>query len=380
VSPPRPIRTPLAQRLQDLARGPLALALWMGAAGLCAWLLARRGARQEVLGLARSETYELSSPTGGRVDQVLVELLEQVGPGQEIARLDDALLVARIGTFAASVARLRAELEAELARLENDSRRDEDERLSELRRFEGDEESLRLQALGIGVELESDRVEEQRLDLQLARLQALTDQGVTAREELDDLRLQHERVSVRIERNEELLAGTRDTLELARQRRNDYAARERRPPESDPALLALGERIRVEELRLHEVEIEREALVLRAPVHAQVQQLLASPGRALTPGETAAVLVSPLSPEVLAYLPEGEGPVRVGQRARVASLQRPGTSVEYVVVRVGQALELLPQRLWRDGARPEYGLPVLARGPQLTELLPGERVSVRFVD
>jgi hypothetical protein len=53
---------------------------------------------------------------------------------------------------------------------------------------------------------------------------------------------------------------------------------------------------------------------------------------------------------------------------------------ECLVVKRGPGVELLPQRQRRDVNRPEYGLPLVARGAQVRELLPGERVAVRLAD
>ena len=53
-------------------------------------------------------------------------------------------------------------------------------------------------------------------------------------------------------------------------------------------------------------------------------------------------------------------------------------TAESVVVRVGTALELMPDRLWRQPGLPGYGRAVIIAGVPDLRLAPGERVDVRF--
>lgn len=341
-------------------------------------MLVRRSARVEFVGLARALEYEVSSPLPARLGELTVELLEPVEPGQQVAWLDSAGLDARLETVKAGVQALRAELESARQQLTSAASAAHEERLAERRRFADDEQGFELEQLELGVALAVDRIEEQRLSLRLTRVQALLAHGVAAPEELDDVRLAHAGVVERVRQNELLLDGVSAALLGARRRTAEFATLASAQP---PELQVFIERIRVEELHLREIEVERQALILRAPARGVVQRVCAAPGQALTPGEAVVVVVATFTREVIAYLPEDSDlGIREGERALVSLVRPPWTVSECLVVRVGHALELLPERLWKDATRPEYGLPVVARGALAPILLPGERVGLRFYD
>ena len=66
MSPARRIPIPWSQRLADLSRSALTLTVWVAAAGASLWLLGRRAGRTEIVGLARSVEYTVSSPATAR--------------------------------------------------------------------------------------------------------------------------------------------------------------------------------------------------------------------------------------------------------------------------------------------------------------------------
>ena len=55
----------------------------------------------------------------------------------------------------------------------------------------------------------------------------------------------------------------------------------------------------------------------------------------------------------------------------------PVKTVKSQVAYVGPAVELVPQRLWRNQTIPQWGRPILIRVPPGLQLIPGELVGVR---
>ena len=51
---------------------------------------------------------------------------------------------------------------------------------------------------------------------------------------------------------------------------------------------------------------------------------------------------------------------------------------ESVVLRVGESIQPLPQRLWRDPRFPDYGRAVVIAATPTMRLTPGELVNVKF--
>jgi multidrug resistance efflux pump len=366
----RPIRTPWREKVRDMRTGPLTVVVWLAVLAAVVFLLASRGSRLEYVGLARALQYEVSTAVTGRLASVPVDLYDHVEAGQVLALLDGAGLEARLATAAAELRRLQGELKAEAARNTVHAA----DVTGELRRFLVDEERLRLELLALRVELESDRVERERLELRAERNLKLLQEGLIARTEYDDTRLRRDALARRIEENEILLARTGEEY---RQAGENFERRFATADSADPVLQPLQDAIRVQALRIEELEVERRSLVLRSPVDGSVQLILASPGQAVVPGEPLLTIADVVATEVLAYLPEQAGNVpEVQDVALVAKQGSPGGTVEGLVDRIGPAVEQMPQRLWRDPAVPEYGRPVAVRGVSRLGLIPGQQVTV----
>lgn len=380
MEPPRRVATPWAQKVADLRRGPLSLLVWGLAVLAVALLLQRRAREPEHLGLALALEHVVAPVAGGTLQRLQVDLFDDVAAGDPVALLDATEVEARLATSAAAVDRLAAELDAERVRLAGERSAGRDDRLDDLRRFRADEERLHLDVLALEVRLESDRVELDRVTLQVSYAEALVEQAIGPESELEDQRLLRRRIERGIEANERLLAETRQAYAAATRRKQEIEADLAVAPDADALLEPFARAIRVEELRLREVEIQRAALVLRAPASGRVARVLARPGATLGPGEPVVLITSLHAGEILAWLspsPELDGSVREGARVEIVRPAEPGVVRESLIRRVGPAVDELPERLWRTPGVPEYGLPVLIAAVD-EPLLPGETVRVRL--
>ncbi len=129
-----------------------------------------------------------------------------------------------------------------------------------------------------------------------------------------------------------------------------------------------------------EIELQRQALLLRSPVAGQVSALLCRQGQAVRPGEPILTVTEQTPREIVAYLKEADGETaRKSARVLVASRTEAGRVAESLVVRVGPSIQQLPQRLWRNPRIPDYGRPVVIAGVPALDLTPGELVEVRFL-
>jgi biotin carboxyl carrier protein len=251
---------------------------------------------------------------------------------------------------------------------------------ADLRRFQIDEEQLSLQALNIRVQLESDKVEAERLALDSERYGKLFEARLVSEQERENARLAYERIAVRIDRNTELLTQTMDQQADAQRRRKEF---ERSHPatataESAPALRPLSEAVKVQASRLEELQIQMQNLILRSPVAGEVSQVLCQQGQAVVPGQAVVVIYEEIPKEVMAYLPESAaGTVRESTRVVLVRRSDPRRSAESYVTRVGAAIEATPQQLWRNPHVPEYGLPVAIAATPALNLTPGEVVFIR---
>jgi multidrug resistance efflux pump len=378
--PETPIATPLPQRLADLRRRRLPVIVWSLALLLALWLLSGRAQRFEYIGLAEAMTYEISAAAEGRLDVVLVDLYDHVEAGDVVASLDPAVVEAEIQTANATLSRMRAELEK--ARIELLAARGQNRAgwVSDLRRFQIDEEQRRLDLLALKVDIESDEVEAERLALERERSLPLLETGIMGQMEYEALKLDHEAVERRLTENRVLLEKTEEEYQSARTRRVAFEADLPAVPEAEPLLQPLRAAVQEETLRLQEIQVRRADLVLRSPVSGQVNQVLARAGQSVVPGEPIVTITENAPREIIAYLDESDDRlVSRTERVRLVSVGRPELAAESWVVRVGQSLDPLPARLWTDPARPSYGRAVVIAGVPDLQLAPGERVSVRFL-
>jgi multidrug resistance efflux pump len=177
-----------------------------------------------------------------------------------------------------------------------------------------------------------------------------------------------------------VLAQTESEWAAAKARREAY---ERRLPagQGEQILLApLRETIAVEESRLREIELLRAALVLRSPVVGQVSQVWSSAGQSVRPGDPIVTIVESSVRDIIVYVADSDAR-RIPQRTPVLVTRRvvPRAASESVVVSVGESVQQLPPRLWRDPRVPDYGRAVVVAPVRELNLTSGELVDVKML-
>ena len=365
------------QRLDVFSGTPLTVVVWLIASAAVVYLLAGRAQTFEYVGVARALQYQLSSPIAGTVNSLEVDVYNHVEQGQILARLDDEPLRAELETARARLNRLASQLDSGLLSVGFREAGLVDDR----RRFQVDEQRLQLDLLSLRVVLESDQIELERLNLRLDRITPLVEEGVVSRNDYDDLRLSRDRIARRIEENGTLLAQMNQEHEAARTRRRAYESQFPDLADKDPVLQPLKDAVRIQEMRIGEIETRRRGLVVRSPIDGQVSQVLARRGQSVRPGEPLLAVTERLASEIVAYA-SGASISAVVERARIAAARQdmPSRVAESVIIRVGPAIEQLPQRLWRDPSTPEYGRPFVVAGIPALNLTPGELVSLRILE
>jgi multidrug resistance efflux pump len=375
------ISTPIGQRLNGLLRGPLTLLFW-SAAGVSAWMLHQnRPITQEFIGLVRNTEVEVASAIDGRIDNFSIALYQFVETGEVIATFDPAQIQAGIATARAALTKLRSELGAERARIENAERTNGFDRDMELRRYLSDESEARIDGLQVQGSIASNVVQEQRLRVRLTRIRALAEQGLTPTADVEELELRIERIAAEIASDRELLASNLEELENARQRTDFYRESLPEPPQYNPIIEPLNLALDVQEAAIDELLITARELVVRAPVDGHVASLTGHRGRVVMAGEPLLSLIPTGVFEVEVFIPESAlGTLKVDDTVLLTSTVDPTLSVESLVIRIAPDIRALPNRLWLDPAIPEYGRVALVRGAPSLSLSPGERVLVRRPD
>ncbi len=385
MSPRKPVRVPLGSRLGDFVRGPVPLILWLLSGYGVYRLLEMRHGLTMLSGIAQGDEARVTALRPGKLHQITVRLHDEVRPGDVVAILDGTLLQARLETMHSRVAEIEAELLSEQERIERENAlatvRTAEDFTQGMRRFLAEETDLALQVLEIKVDLESDRLQEQRVAAELARASRLAAEEVGVVADAEDLDLEHQQVLRRIEEREALLVRAELESDSAGHRRKNYEQSSPSPLAQAPLLLkALKARIDVERALLAEVSVEQTELLLRAPLEGRVQSLLALEGECVLEGTVVATITKIRADRVVAYLPEFKDPSCIEPLEDVAVAQSflQGQSGSGRVESLSPGLVEIPSRLWTQPNRPEYGRAVWISFDKSLALLAGERVEVFF--
>jgi multidrug resistance efflux pump len=377
----QPIATPAGQRVEDFRFRTLPLLVWSTCAVIVLIMMVNRASHVEYVGLARAMEYEISTSSPANLETIVVDIYDSVDKGDVVAKLDDSQLLAAIRTAEASVAKLTADMQAARASLFTGAGQNTKGWATDLRRFQLDEERLRLEILTQRIGIEGSRVEAERLALRVGRARTLFDVGLMSQNDFDIVVLEHDRVQTELEEATVLLSQTEEEYREAQGRRQAFEGDLGQVPEDEPMLQPLKEAINVEMRRLEEIEVLRQATILRSPVSGQVSQILCQRGQAVEPGEPILLVTERSVREVVTYLDEQTGfEITENTPVLMAYPNGGGVLAESLVVRVSPSIQELPPRLWRNPRVPDFGRAVvIAVSPEMG-LTPGQRVDVKFLN
>ena len=215
------IKTPLRQQIRRI-RYQLVPVLMFGALVLASgWLWSRHAAMPNAVGEVQAQRVELASQTDGLLAELprgRLELYERVDKDQVLAWLDDRQALASLDILQKNLARLTGRLAAAPQKILQDQAAWEFSRLTEARRLEVDVKRLRLELLDRQATVQTDQIELQRLEEQLAALRTLYEKGAENVLAVKDATLQRDVVQRRIQANEQAIGEAQLQLLAASQR------------------------------------------------------------------------------------------------------------------------------------------------------------------
>lgn len=255
----------------------------------------------------------------------------------------------------------------------------------DLLRSSFDESDLRLGVLELEVMLASDQVGTDLLRARHVRAANLAADGTGSEAAAVDLALE-------LRQAEEQNSGTADRLIDQRaellQAVERTAVLRRGLPEATGAVdlplvaaptRALEAAIRVQELAIAELELERDALNLQAPIDGQVSALYVGEGQSLMAGRAVMLVTANSAPEAVVFVdPEvASEESLIGRGVELRAGER--RSFETRVASLSPKAELLPERLWAHPAAPAYGLALRVPMGNPAVFMPGEILRARIL-
>jgi hypothetical protein len=165
----------------------------------------------------------------------------------------------------------------------------------------------------------------------------------------------------------------------------------------DSALEVIRKEAQVQEKLLEQLLVQRGQLSIKAPVDGIVIQIQANaniaalrrpgegilrrPGEVVLAGDPILTIAEREPAQVIAYAREDQvGWVREGMAVELVELAQSDGKAQVghsQILRVGPAIEQMPQQLWRNPAVAQWGRPFLVKIPPGMTLVIGERVGIR---
>jgi multidrug resistance efflux pump len=327
-------------------RTTAAIAAWVLAATLAGWLWWRnRPAYAPLTGMVTAASHTVGPHEASRVSAVLVQPGQSVRAGEALVLLrtddlDGALTVAR-----AELAELVSAVEAEAATLTQALRK---ERIAAQARLAQAKATL----AGVRATRAAHMAELKSLTGQLERLEHALRDGLTAVDRVTSLKARERALA----QSTALAPGQLRAWKTLTEQVNAAIA-----AVNDDAisvrLRPLQARTEAQHRRLEQLLIQRAARTLRAPLDGVVASVVHRAGDPVAAGQPVVVLRGTPN-QLVAWLgPIAVNALPVGRSVR--ALARNGKrTLEGTVVRLGPAVERLPEQLWSQPARPAWGRPV----------------------
>jgi len=374
------IPTPWTHKWRRFRYGGLPALSFIACAVLTGFLWVRQGRLSGVVGEVEIVRVVVTAGTDGTLaplSQGQWTLFDSVKASQVIARLDDQPARAALQTLRGELVQLGKELDAaELrAALERADRRNTHH--SETTRLVCQIERLRLEILDRTAAIEAYRVELQRRNARLEHLKPVHDRQVLPDIQWTDEQLLRDEVVKRIEQNTTALNEARQQQKLAEGRLQDYPPLE--TAEVARLVAPTSAAIAAQESRIRELQIQIEALEMRAPITGTICEIHGWPGQNIRAGAPVMTIAAEVGRYIVSY-------VRHQQRLRPTvgtpvdvRVRTPGSRpFAAVVTRVGPQVQPVPLHQLRDPNTPEWGLPVRISLPAGLNVRPGELVDIRF--
>ncbi len=341
--------------------------VWVMALGAVVVLFQFQSMRVELKGIAFSEEQSINSVETGYIRSIEVRLYQEVKKGDTLAVIkentlarqvyEDALLKAQKATAEVELEQLKAELEA----VEDQLIREEQEYANDVvtmeRRLAVDIERTRLAVLEVNATLEPDRLALKDLEVEIEIVKNLLKENAAEAYELQKAEAQYAILEKKIDASQALLAQAQQDYEAAMLRKDEFEQEvPRRPQLADKRLAPIKKAILAQEKRIAEFIEQSDIIVLTAPFDGIINTLTYKPGQTVVRGEPIMTIVKPTPDVITAWVDQKDmDKFDVNTKVQVASLNSPYETFTSQISDVGASIELIPERLWQDPTRPEWG-------------------------
>ncbi len=373
-----PIKTPLSRMFMLWRKRFLPVLIWGAAVAVAVVLVQRQRVYVDAVGIAEAKTTYVAPLFDGTVQSLAVDVLDEVTEGQVVAMMDDTLIRSELHVAEAELGRVRALLEAESARFAQEQQMNESSAQDDLRRFQLNEEQARLNHLDRVIQHETDKVDLERLAVQLKRQEEMLKQHLLQPAVVDETRLAYTALKTKVDQDVNAIAMAEQNIAAAASRSETRSGEEPVPAPTDAVLRSLQADIAAQQAIVAEVQERRQALALKAPVAGQIALIAKRPGESMLAGDPILTIVGAGANRVTAYVDERAATAfEVGDAVELHSRTNPSTVTRGTILKVGAYIEPFPLRLQMSPVILQHGFQVLVGELPDNIYRPGETLDLR---
>lgn len=374
-----PIRTPLSRLFMLWRKRFLPVLIWGAAVAIAIVMVQRQRVYVDAVGIAEAKTTYVSPLFDGTVQSLAVDLLDEVTEGQVVAIMDDTLIRSELHVAEAELDRVRATLDAESARFAQEQQKNETSAQDDRRRFQLNEEQARLNHLDRVIQHETDKVDLERLGVQLKRQEEMVKQHLLDQAAYDESRLAWEALKTKVDKDVAAIALAEKNMASAATRSETLSGELPVPEPTDAVLRSLQADIASQQAVVAEVQQRRQALALKAPVAGQIALIARRPGESMLAGDPILTIVGPGANRVTAFVDErAASTLKVGDNVELHSRTRPSTVARGKILKIGTYIEPFPERLQTRPVILQHGFQVLVGELPENVYRPGETLDLHL--
>lgn len=368
----------------------LPLVIWIIALAGVVSLYVHRTQSFHVVGIASSQTCTFTATESGFLISLPIQLNQQVRRGQRLAVLrlvtdaenqyNRAQIEVEKAAALTELERLKADAQAAEQQFRLDHSRQQIEALYRDHQLALDVEKVRLLILEIRTTLEPLKIQLRDLELEKQVLRNLLDKKAIEPYELQKIEVQAAAMTEQIDRQQEWLEQTRQDLEEATRRLETFRASRPSAMETAVSLEPLRKAIAVQEKHLAELFVPDAEIVFTAPFDGVVSQVYYTEGQTVIRDLPIVTITAPVPEKIVAWLDQDRsGTLILHQPVEIIKTSLPRKILQSEISQIGPAIELMPERLWKDPAIPQWGHPVIIPLHPDMQLRPNEIVGVRGI-
>lgn len=378
-------RAKLSSRLRGFLFGLVPLTVWLACIAAVLFLSQDKTRPLDYPGMALVAEYPLIAPTGGNLEELLVNERSIVAKGEVIGRLSGDGLELRAQRVQHAISQLRAEMvrdrELQQTALSQAQVEQDNEAVTDARRFARDVENAQLDLLQVQARIEENRIRLVGLQIELQRQKGLSERDLFSEADVIRTRTEHDALAERIKRTEAVIVGRQTKLTAVKARFTSYrTAKKLVGPDMNRVLGPYEWRISLQKDELTAIAMQRKRLILRAPAAGRISRVLARQGDRISRGQTVLQILDSKPRGLVTYVPQMDLPrIRTGMKAILERSTKPGTIYETKVLSVGPSVVELPTKLQTIRRVREWRVPVYLQVTEEMQPLPGEAIRVRIL-